>query len=49
MGIETICEFVESQEIFDELRRIGVDYAQGYFISKPEPLDRFENVSFWPR
>jgi Amt family ammonium transporter len=49
MGIETICEFVESKEILEELRTIGVDYAQGFYISRPEPLDQFENVSFWPR
>lgn len=49
MGIETICEFVESAETLAELRKIGVDYAQGFYISKPEPLDQFENVSFWPR
>lgn len=39
MGMETIAEFVESDEILRELRRIGVDYAQGYGIAKPVPLD----------
>ncbi len=38
MGIKTIAEFVENQETLECLRRIGVDYAQGYFIHKPEPL-----------
>ncbi len=39
MGMETIAEFVESDEILRELMRIGVDYAQGYGIAKPVPLD----------
>lgn len=38
IGMKTIAEFVESPEILAELREIGVDYAQGYAINKPEPL-----------
>jgi EAL domain-containing protein (putative c-di-GMP-specific phosphodiesterase class I) len=37
MGMQTIAEFVESQEIKDKLREIGVDYAQGYHIARPRP------------
>ncbi len=39
MKIKTIAEFVENGEIMDILRKIGVDYAQGYHIDKPMPLD----------
>ncbi|MBI3525990.1 MAG: EAL domain-containing protein [Betaproteobacteria bacterium] len=39
MGIETIAEFVETQAILEKLRTIGVDYAQGYGIAKPGPLE----------
>ncbi|MDH4161457.1 MAG: EAL domain-containing protein [Nitrospirota bacterium] len=35
MGIKTIAEFVENEEILNMLRGLGVDYAQGYFIGKP--------------
>lgn len=35
MNMETIAEFVESQEILDTLNEIGITYAQGYAISKP--------------
>jgi EAL domain-containing protein (putative c-di-GMP-specific phosphodiesterase class I) len=35
MGMSTIAEFVESEEIIEKLKEIGVDYAQGYAISKP--------------
>ena len=39
MGIKTIAEFVENDEIMAQLRDIGVDYAQGYGIGKPLPLE----------
>jgi diguanylate cyclase (GGDEF)-like protein len=38
MGIETVAEHVESNEIAQQVRRLGVDYAQGYAFGKPEPL-----------
>jgi diguanylate cyclase (GGDEF)-like protein/PAS domain S-box-containing protein len=38
MGKRTIAEFVESDAILQHLRRIGVDYAQGYGIAHPRPL-----------
>jgi diguanylate cyclase (GGDEF)-like protein/PAS domain S-box-containing protein len=39
MGIQTIAEFVENDEIKGMLREMNVDYAQGYGIHKPQPLD----------
>lgn len=38
MQIKTIAEFAENEEILERLRYIGVDYAQGYGISRPMPL-----------
>lgn len=38
MGKQTVAEYVESDEILDALRMIGVDHAQGYAISRPSPL-----------
>ncbi len=38
MGIKTIAEFVESEDILKDLRKLGVDYAQGYHINEPELL-----------
>ena len=35
---KTIAEFVETDGIVDALRTLGVDYAQGYAISRPAPL-----------
>jgi len=40
LGIETVAECVESQAVLDELERIGIDYAQGYFLARPEPIER---------
>ncbi len=38
MGLQTIAEFVENQDILEKITAIKVDYAQGYGISKPRPL-----------
>ncbi|ACL73071.1 EAL domain-containing protein [Thioalkalivibrio sulfidiphilus] len=40
MGIHTVAEFVENDEILASLRELGVDYAQGYGIDRPKPLLR---------
>ena len=39
LGMKTVAEYVESDLILSRLRQIGVDYAQGYAIHKPIPLD----------
>jgi diguanylate cyclase (GGDEF)-like protein/PAS domain S-box-containing protein len=39
MGKQTIAEFVENDTILEKLREIGVDYAQGYGIGRPRPLN----------
>jgi diguanylate cyclase (GGDEF)-like protein/PAS domain S-box-containing protein len=38
MGIKTIAEFVRNRQILDRLKDLGIDYAQGYEISKPQSL-----------
>ena len=38
MGMKTIAEFVENDEIRELLKAIKVDHAQGYGIDKPKPL-----------
>eukprot|EP01037_Dinobryon_pediforme_P036293 gene36293-43167_t len=40
-GAETIAEFVESRAILDVLKDIGVNFAQGYEIAFPIPLEAF--------
>ncbi len=34
-GITTVAEFVENREIFEILRDLGFDYAQGFYLSRP--------------
>jgi diguanylate cyclase (GGDEF)-like protein/PAS domain S-box-containing protein len=38
MKIKTVAEFVESKGIMVQIAKLGVDYAQGFYIAKPEPL-----------
>jgi len=38
LGITTVAEYVESREVLQQLRLIGVDYAQGLAVSPPLPL-----------
>ena len=38
MGLKTIAEFAATEGVLTTLRNIGIDYAQGYALSKPEPL-----------
>jgi EAL domain-containing protein (putative c-di-GMP-specific phosphodiesterase class I) len=38
-GVQTIAEGVEHQTTLDLLREIGVDYAQGFLIGEPKPLE----------
>ena len=38
VGVETIAEFVETDEILASIREIGIDYAQGYLFHRPEPM-----------
>jgi diguanylate cyclase (GGDEF)-like protein/PAS domain S-box-containing protein len=35
MGIKTIAEFVETDQILEHIARISIDYAQGYITGKP--------------
>lgn len=39
MNIQTVAEWVENENIVFTLKDIGVDYAQGFGLSKPMPYD----------
>jgi len=41
LGVQTVAEWVEDEGTLHTLRAIGVDYAQGYAIGKPMPLEAF--------
>lgn len=38
MGMATIAEFVENENLHKELKKMSVDFVQGYGIAKPVPL-----------
>jgi len=39
LDLATIAEGVESGETAEQLRELGVDYAQGYFLGEPAHLE----------
>ena len=41
MGIHTIAERVESAEVLTELGRLGIGFAQGFFLAAPRPAHDF--------
>ena len=45
LGKETIAEFVESLDVAEELRSIGIDYVQGHAYAKPLPLHEFTHTT----
>lgn len=42
LGLLTIAEFVEDDETVAILRELGIDYAQGYALGRPAPLDEYD-------
>ncbi len=40
IGIETIAEFVENAQILAKIEELGVDFAQGYLVHRPEPIEQ---------
>jgi len=44
LGLETIAEFVENEEVFTLLKEIGVDNVQGYHIGKPNSVFYHPNM-----
>lgn len=39
LNIHTIAEFVENEAILNTIKKLGIDYAQGYFIGKPQKAE----------
>ncbi|MNL35433.1 Cyclic di-GMP phosphodiesterase YfgF [compost metagenome] len=47
LGVQTVAESVEDEETLGTLRAIGVDYAQGYVIGRPVPVEQL--LEAWER
>jgi EAL domain-containing protein (putative c-di-GMP-specific phosphodiesterase class I)/CheY-like chemotaxis protein len=44
LGIQTVAEFVADEETFMQIKTLGIDYAQGYYIAQPaEKLVTIQN------
>lgn len=37
IGIQTVAEFIEDQQTLEAVKKLGIQYAQGYFIGRAEP------------
>ena len=37
IGVKTVAEFVHSSQVYEIVKSMGIDYAQGYFIGEPKP------------
>ncbi|RCU51758.1 MULTISPECIES: putative bifunctional diguanylate cyclase/phosphodiesterase [Corallincola] len=37
-GYQTIAEYVENAALYEVLKELGIDYAQGYYVGKPAPM-----------
>jgi diguanylate cyclase (GGDEF)-like protein len=37
LGIKTVAEYVHSSTVLSVVKRMGIDYSQGFYIDKPQP------------
>ena len=45
MQIKTVAEYVSNEDILSRVMDLGIDYAQGYYLSRPEELTKTTNYS----
>lgn len=39
MGIQTVAEYVDKAPVLARVKELGITYAQGFFLHKPEPIE----------
>ena len=44
MGIQTIAEYVENDQIIKKLQDLNVDFGQGYGIEQPKPIEEIFSI-----
>lgn len=37
IGVKTVAEFVHNAQVYEIVKSMGIDYAQGYFLGEPKP------------
>jgi diguanylate cyclase (GGDEF)-like protein/PAS domain S-box-containing protein len=40
VGVKTVAEFVDRPEVLARVREIGIGYAQGFLLHRPEPIEQ---------
>jgi diguanylate cyclase len=45
VGVKTVAEFVDRPEVLQRVREIGIDYAQGFLLHRPEPIETALSVA----
>ena len=44
---QTIAEYVENEAVMELLTEIGIDFGQGFYLGKPEPIENFVKEGFF--
>ena len=39
LDIKTVAEYVKSEEMLARVKTLGIDFAQGYLLHKPKPIE----------
>ena len=39
-GLRTVAEYVDNEDVLVHIKEIGIDFAQGFLLHKPEPIDQ---------
>jgi len=40
LELKTVAEFVETPDILERVKELGIDFAQGFLMHKPEPIEQ---------
>ncbi len=40
VGVKTVAEYVDREAVLQRVQALGIDYAQGFHLHKPEPIDQ---------
>ena len=38
-GLKLIAEFICNEAVYNEIKELGIEYAQGHYLAKPEPIE----------
>ena len=41
LNLRSLAEGVETEEQFEHIKKLGIEYTQGYYFSKPLPPEEF--------